>query len=190
MSAGPGHNGGPALAAGRGWRAHCWGRARADLLPTLPIEVVRLRVRRAAEIGLDYRTYATVRATTGHDIVAFLYSSNALRLFRAAQALEAGRAGALAAQRGVARHLAQQPPLSPEAGLAALARAGIGFDGAGAAPGLLGWSALGQAVRALAGGRPSDRVMLVGDTGLERDWAAAARLAGYLPAERFFSAPG
>jgi len=43
-----GHNGGPALTArGRGWATHCWRQARGALLPHLPVEVVRLRVRRA-----------------------------------------------------------------------------------------------------------------------------------------------
>ena len=41
---GIGHNGGPTLEPGFGWRRHCWTAARAGLLPTLPIEVVRLRV--------------------------------------------------------------------------------------------------------------------------------------------------
>ena len=48
MIAGPGHNGGPSLEGGTSWRRHCWTQARERLLPTLPIEVVRLRVKRAA----------------------------------------------------------------------------------------------------------------------------------------------
>lgn len=48
----------------------------------LPIEVVRLQVNRAKALGLDYRAYAGVRATTGRDLVAFLYSSNGLGVFR------------------------------------------------------------------------------------------------------------
>ena len=90
-----GHNGGPTLEAGKSWRRHCWREARAALLPTLPIEVVRLRVRRAAEIGLDYKTYAGVRASTGHDIVAFLFSTNALRLLAPRPMLPADRAAKL-----------------------------------------------------------------------------------------------
>ena len=62
--AGIGHNNGPTMEAGYTWRKHVWTRARADLLPTLPIEVVRLRVKRAAELGLPYKTYASVRAST------------------------------------------------------------------------------------------------------------------------------
>ncbi|TMV67455.1 hypothetical protein FGG78_32035, partial [Thioclava sp. BHET1] len=64
---GPGHNGGPTMEPGFGWRKHCWSKARQDLLPHLPIEILRNRVRRAKELGLEYRTYASVRAATGHD---------------------------------------------------------------------------------------------------------------------------
>ena len=38
-----GHNRGPAIDEGRSWRRHCWTEARRTLLPTLPLEVVRLR---------------------------------------------------------------------------------------------------------------------------------------------------
>ena len=34
----------------------------------------------------------------------------------------------------------------------------------------------------------ADRVVMVGDTAEERDWAQAARLAWYLPADRYFAA--
>ena len=61
---GIGHNGGPALAPAPGWQRHCWRRARADLLPVLPVEVIRNRVRRAAELGIDYRAYASIRAAS------------------------------------------------------------------------------------------------------------------------------
>ena len=61
-----GHNGGPTLQPGAAWRSHCWRTARAALLPTLPIEVVRLRVNRARALGLAYKTYASVRAASGN----------------------------------------------------------------------------------------------------------------------------
>jgi|GEM_PF-3081246 len=41
---------------------------------------------------------------------------------------------------------------------------------------------------AALGRLPSDRVILVGDLALERDWYAAGRLAAYLPADRYFGA--
>lgn len=182
--AGIGHNNGPTLEAGHGWRRHCWGKARKALLPVLPVEIVRIRVKRAAEIGLDYRTYATVRATTGRDIVAFLFSTNALRLFREMQGLEAARVAKLAAIRDCARGGLAIAPLSPEA---VLARAGDVLDAAHAAPPVHGgWSETARALAAARGKAPADGVLLVGDTAMERDWSMAGRLAGYLAAERFF----
>jgi hypothetical protein len=185
MSAGPGpgHNGGPTLEPGTGWRRHCWQAARERLLPTLPIEVLRGRLRRAQDLGLDYRTYASLRAATGHDVVAFLFSSNALRLVPPAP-LPADRQARLAALRDCGRiALAQQA--TPEAVIAAAA--GL-IDGAHPAPPLLGSFARVRAdLRAALGRVPGDRVVLVGDHRLEQDWTAAGRLAFYLPAERYFA---
>ncbi len=110
---GIGHNRGPSLATGQSWRAHCWRQARTDLLPVLPLEVVRLRVRRAKEIGLDYRTYAGIRATTGHDLVAFLFSTNALHVFRDGQRLDDARRDRLIANRNIGHLVAALPPVEP-----------------------------------------------------------------------------
>ena len=73
-----GHNRGPSLAGGASWLRHCWAAVRGRLVPR--IEVVWLRVKRAQAFGLGYRTYASVRAATGHVVAAFLLCSNALRL--------------------------------------------------------------------------------------------------------------
>ncbi|MCE6960237.1 hypothetical protein LAZ40_14510 [Cereibacter sphaeroides] len=183
-SPGRGHNRGPALEPGRGWRLHCWTKARADLLPTLPIEILRNRVRRAAELGLDYRTYASVRASTGHDVVAFLFSSNALRVFPG-QGLPADRAARLerlaAGRIGLA-----QGRLLPDALLAA---AGGLLEGAHPAPPpFAGWSEQRRRLRTALGRIPSDQVILVGDAAGEREWAEAARLAGYIAADRYMPA--
>lgn len=180
-AAGIGHNGGPEM-TGVAWRTHCWTAARDRLLPTLPIEVVRLRVKRAAELGLDYKTYAGIRASTGHDLVAFLFSSNALRLIKPGAALPADRAekiGVLAAGRiGLAVE-----PLSPTA----LAKAAPVLGAAHPAPRhLSSFGEAGRIIRDAMGKLPPDTVLLVGDHPLEAEWCAAARLAGYLPAERYF----
>lgn len=179
-----GHNGGPGLEPGASWRRHCWSKARADLLPHLPIEVLRGRVKRAAELGLDYRTYAGVRAASGHDVVAFLFSSNALRLLAPRPALPGDRAAKLAAITACGRIALAQAPLS----VAALDAAAAGLiDTAHPAPAALAvWAETRAALRAALGRLPSDRVLLVGDMTLEREWCAAGRLAGYLPAERYF----
>jgi hypothetical protein len=177
---------------GAGWRRHCWRAARAALLPTQPVEVVRNRVRRAAELGLDYKTYAGVRATTGRDLVAFLFSTNALRLLREGERIARDEAARIAALNGAERLLAVQPPLASAATVAALAGQGVAFDAATRAPGLGdSWSETGRSLRAFLAARrhPADAVLLIGDTALERDWVAAARLAGYLPADAYFGRP-
>ena len=189
---GIGHNGGPGVADGASWRAQCWRVARGELLPRLPIEVVRLRVKRAAEIGLDYKTYAGVRAATGHDIVAFLFSTNALRLLRDGQAIEADRAAKLVRLREVGRVLAVQPPIDCDRALVDLAAQGIAFDHADRAPvAAQNWGETRARLLAmLVPARLSaDRVLVIGDTGLERGWAEAGRLAGYLPADRDVASP-
>jgi hypothetical protein len=177
-----GHNGGPSLAGGVSWRKHCWSSARERLLPTLPIEVVRLRVKRAQALGLDYRTYAGVRAATGHDVVAFLFSSNALRVSVLQPAMPEARAVKLAEVQ-CGRLALAVAPLTP----GMLEAANPVLDGAHPAPyALAGFGEMRSMLRTALGKLPSDQVILVGDLGLERDWCAAGRLAGYLPAQRYF----
>jgi len=177
-----GHNGGPSLEAGASWRRHCWTSARAALLPTLPIEVVRLRVKRAKALGLDYKTYAGVRAATGHDVVAFLFSYNALRVSLVRPAMPEARAAKLA-EVTCGRLALVVAPLTP--GMVEAANPVL--DGVSPAPyALAGFGEMRDRLRAALGKVPSDQVILVGDLGLERDWCAAGRLAGYLPAERYF----
>lgn len=178
-----GHNGGPSLEGGVSWRRHCWVAARERLLPTLPVEVVRLRVKRANELGLDYKTYAGVRAATGHDVVAFLFSSNALRVSVLRPAMPQERAARLAVV-NCGRLALAVAPLTP--GIMEVANPDA-LDAAYPAPfALAGFGAVREALRAALGKLSSDQVLLVGDMALERDWCAAGRLAGYLPAERYF----
>lgn len=178
-----GHNGGPSLEGGVRWRKHCWSAARERLLPVLPIEVVRLRVKRAQALGLDYKTYAGVRAATGHDVVAFLFSSNALRVSVLRPALPEDRAAKLALVQ-CGRLALAVAPLTP--GMLEAANPAV-LDGVHPAPfALAGFGEVRERVRAALGKLPGDQVILVGDLGLERDWCAAGRLAGYLPAERYF----
>lgn len=185
---GIGHNGGPSMERGASWRRHCWTAARETLLPILPIEVVRMRVRRAKELGLEYRTYAGVRAATGHDVVAFLFSSNALRVSLVKPALPPDRVEKLSAVTRCDRIALAVRPLMP--GMVEAANPLV-LNGVHPAPFALAEFAEVRAVlRAALGKLASDQVILVGDFGLERDWCAAARLAGYLPAERYFGTAG
>ena len=178
-----GHNKGPTMDRGGGWRRYAWKRARAELLPKMPIEVVRRRVRRARELGLDYKAYAGIRAATGRDVVALLFSDNALRLMRDAR-VPANRAAILNAVTGAERVALVHAPFAPERVLSA----NEALDRAGYAPGFTArWRDVRSGVLEVTAGLPSDGVVVIGETWLEREWCEAARLAGYLSADQYFS---
>lgn len=183
--AGIGHNSGQVIEPGLSWRTHVWTKARKDLLPTLPIEVVRLRVKRAQELGLPYKTYAGIRASTGHDLIGFLFSSNALQVLRAGQAMPEVRAAKLDALVDARRiGLAHAPVTATH--LAML----DGVDRAYTAPRFVArWSMMRDQLVAVARAEKTsgDRFVLVGDTAFEREWTDAAKLAGYLSAETYFA---
>jgi len=184
-----GHNGGPTLAAGFGFRKLAWTKARRALLPVLPLEVVRLRVGRAKRLGLPYHTYATIRATSGHDIVAFLFSGHALDLRRGETRLQAPVTERLGALSGaVARVAAVYAPMPPEALAAAHPTC---FEAVGRAPAFTAtWRETHDGLRALlAEARlPRDGVVLVAATSVERGWSGAAGLAGVIERDMLFTA--
>lgn len=186
---GPGHNKGPTMEKGRAWRRHCWTKARRDLLPTMPLEIVRIRMRRARELGLAYATYNTIRATSGHDVVAFLFSSNALRMHRLTDSAPAERLEKLNAIANCGKVFAAQPPFSAESLCARLDAQGVTVTAAIDAPGLAAsWSdlrqTLSQVTRAMK--LPSEGVVIIGETCLEREWCAAGRMAGFVRADDYF----
>lgn len=186
-----GHNGGPSMQPGESWARHCWTRARAELLPTLPLEVIRTRVRRAQEIGLEYRTYATIRATTGRDIVAFLFSTETLRLRPVKLDLPPDRAARLAELKAD-RLLLAAPDVAPQQALARFAEQGVPLTAASPAPGAWAeWRETRAAIRAALDPLklPGDAVLMVGEGQLQNDWAQAGKLAGFLSGDRYF-APG
>ncbi|GIT89723.1 hypothetical protein JANAI62_07920 [Jannaschia pagri] len=176
---GIGHNSGRDY-TGYTARLHQWRRARRDLIKgAVPVEVVRLRVRRAAALGLDYGTYASIRAGTGRDIAALLFSSNALRMIRTAEIEQsrAAKVAEVAAARGVLVHA----PLPVEAPPP--------LEWASRAPQFTDrWpelrASLSEALR--AGGVPADAVVLVGDTSFEASWCPAMRAGGYVTADAYF----
>lgn len=177
-----GHNRGPTMEPGAAWRRHCWTAARTALLPHLPLEVLRRRLRRAAELGLDYGTYAGIRAATGHDVVAVLFSSNALA---AAPAVPRARLDRLAAVTGAARVGLATPPLTAPA---LLPGAGGHLDAAHRAPAAHApWRDVRAALRAALERTPGDQAILIGAYAPEAAWVAAGGLAGYVPAERYFA---
>ena len=182
---GPGHNNGPTLEPGNSWRKYAWTRARADLLPTLPIEVLRLRVRRAQELGLPYKTYASVRASTGRDVIGFLFSSNALDLYRKGPALPQNCRTRLEALVACDRTGLAHPPLTAETLLEL-----VPLDAVFPAPAPhLPWSVMRDHLKGIirARGKPADGYLIIGETPQERDWAEAAKAAGFLTGSRYFN---
>lgn len=184
-----GHNGGPTLEAGFGFRKLAWTKARHALLPSLPLEVVRLRVARAKRLGLPYQTYATIRATSGHDIVAFLFSGNALDLRRGQAALAPRVVAHLQALDGQADLVgAIYAPTDPRA--IGAAHPGL-FKAVGPAPAFTAtWRETRDGLRALLAEAqlPRDGVVLVAATSVERAWSGAAGLAGVIEHEKLFAA--
>ncbi len=177
---GIGHNNGPTMEAGFSFRNYAWGKARKQLIPTLPIEILRTRVKRAQALGLPYKTYASVRASTGRDVVGFLFSNNALRVIIQQEKIEASRAAKLVRVEAVQCGLAAKPLRLDHLDLAAW----------GPAPDLTStWSELRQLVQAplRETNLPLDGVLVIGDTALEREWSDAGRLAGFLHSDRFFA---
>jgi hypothetical protein len=184
-----GHNNGPSMEPGYGWRKHSWAKARADLLPSLPIEVLRTRVKRAKALGLPYKTYASIRAASGHDVVGFMFSNNALRAIRNVSELPEERRARLA---GCAASFAAlvHRPLDPALLAQSLQDRGIDVTAARAPHFADRWSDIARAVAIPLhqADLPRDGVLVVGETVFEQEWSQAGRLAGFLSADQFFAA--
>mmetsp|Transcript_23304 Transcript_23304/g.40391 ORF Transcript_23304/g.40391 Transcript_23304/m.40391 type:complete len:188 (-) Transcript_23304:549-1112(-) len=184
--AGIGHNQGPSMEGGRRWRTYQWRKAQKALMPnTIPMMIVRMRVRRAAELGMTYKTYATIRQASGRDVMGLLFSSNALRIMGGDAAMPRDRAQVLEGMRNADRLTLVHRPLDPDA----VAGANQSIDATELAPNITtSWTDMQSRVhgfvndRGLVGGQ----VVVVGDTALEAEWAPALRAAGFLQSERFF----
>jgi hypothetical protein len=62
---GVGHNRGPPLDPGAGWRAFCWKKAHAQAWTTPPREVALARLARAESLGMSYHEYTAVLLDRG-----------------------------------------------------------------------------------------------------------------------------
>ncbi|MCX7560865.1 hypothetical protein OS190_14915 [Sulfitobacter sp. F26204] len=188
MTAGIGHNRGPSMERGAKWRAFQWQKARDAAMPkAIPLMVVRMHVARAAQLGLDYPTYAAVRKATGRDIMGLLFSSNALRVVRAeAPQMPVARGEILATLRQAKKLALVHAPLQVDA----IKTANPVLDAVDRAPRFTeSWgdmrAHLGRFVTQQSLNR--DQVLIIGDTGIERDWSTAAQAAGYLDSTRYFA---
>lgn len=191
---GIGHNDGPSLDGGRGFRRYAWKKARKELIGArVPVEIVRLRVRRAQALGLAYPQYASILLGSGRDITGFLFTVGGLQL-RLARELEAAPAVAEKLRRleGAGR-MALSPPEEPAEAFRAELEAATGARIEAAAPaperGASWGLARARVLAALAPLRlPRDAVVMIGEGEEEERWAEAARLARFLPGETYFGA--
>lgn len=188
---GIGHNQGPPLDAGHSWRKHVWKKARKELLPKLPLEVIRRRVARAKELGLEYPAYASILLGTGRDIVGFLFTCDALGL-RLEKSVEIPDSVAAKLTAVKATHLlaAEEAAGPDEIAKHLVAEHKLAIAGTAALPDpdRVPWTAGRAAIRAALDPLklPSDTVVMIGTRAHERDWADAAKLAKFLPSDNYF----
>ncbi len=185
--AGIGHNNGPSMEQGRAWRVHAWRSAQKKLMPnTTPKLVLQMRIKRAAELGMDYTTYARVRQTSGQDITGLLFSSNALRIIAYGAHMPEQERRALEAVQNASKLALVHRPNIPEAVLAAHPV----LNDAGAAPRFSeSWSEMRARVQDVMRrqGLPGASVVVIGDAPLESEWSTAGRAAAYLTASEYFA---
>ncbi|CAN0309083.1 unnamed protein product, partial [Chrysoparadoxa australica] len=185
MMAGIGHNRGPSMEAGHRWRTYQWRKAQKALMPnTIPMMIVRMRVRRAAELGMSYKTYAAIRQASGRDVMGLLFSSNALRIMGGDAAMPRDRAQVLEGLRNAGRLALVHRPLEP----GPVSAANTSLDATALAPDITtSWTDMQARVRGFVTGRglTGGQVVVVGDTALEAEWAPALRAADFLPSERY-----
>ncbi|SEI88302.1 hypothetical protein SAMN05421762_2352 [Pseudooceanicola nitratireducens] len=180
---GIGHNNGPAMDAGRSWRVHAWRRAKANMSRAqLSPATARRHVARAKELGLSYRDYAAIQASSGRDVCGFLFSSNALDLAYGRHRVSQPTAETLTAIRDAARIALVHAPLTP----AQVAEANEMLDRVHRAPQFLTtFPKMREALAEAQGRLPANGLVVVG-TGLEREWLAAGRFGAFLDAKLYF----
>ncbi len=189
-----GHNQGPPLELGRGWQRYAWKRARAGLLGNkVPLQIVRLRVKRAQELGLSYPQYASILMGTGRDITAFLFTVDGLQL-RLRRELEMPEKVSEKLQGlGKCDLLAFAPSgeNAEDFRMELSDIAGVPFVNATAelAPSA-NWAEAKLAVRAALDPikLPGNAVVMIGTRKVEETWATAGKIARFIPSAEYFTA--
>lgn len=195
MNAAPGfgHSSGPA--EGASWRRYAWKRARKELQPArVPVEIVRIRVRRAQALGLAYPACASILLGSGSDIVGFRFTVDGLQLRLRRQLELPEKIGEQLREIRDCSRLALCPPEEEaEAFRAELeAISGARIDAAHPAPQRgATWGQARKAAQAAALaplGLPVSGFVMIGARTDEALWAEAARLARFMPSDSYFGA--
>lgn len=154
---------------------------------TIPLSIVRMRMARAKELGMDYKTYAKVRQASGQDILALMFSSNALRIIGQGAKMPEARDAALDTIRNAKKLSLIHPPNTPKSVL----ENNKVLDAADIAP-LFNdsWSMMRSKVKHLIQEQklPGGAVLIIGDAPLENEWSTAGKAAGYLTSVEYFQA--
>ena len=121
------------------------------------------------------------------DILALMFSSNALRIIGQGATMPDAENRALETVRAAQKLTLVHAPNTPDGVLAA----NPVLDAADVAPKFNeSWSAMRDRVSGLIQSQklPGNTVLVIGDAPMERDWSTAGRAAGYLPASVYFRA--
>lgn len=199
-----GHNGGPPLDTASNWSTFCWRKAAKKARKTPPREVLAIRRRRAAELGLDDRTFAAVLADCGRAPATLIFALGRDWIDYGPFGPRIGADGTLTAPPAIARKIAALSV--PSVGVVALtasggpageairsaipataAAAGWRLDLQGVAPpGGIAESAAWLADLLARRGLSPGAALLIGDEAAHREIATRARLGGLLAATRYF----
>jgi len=101
-----GHNQGPPLDQPTGgWARHCWRQAHKKAWRSPPLEVVRLRAARAAELGLSYHDYSAILLDRGGQPKALIFDLGGTLVATRNDEIETDRQGRIRALPGVIEKL-------------------------------------------------------------------------------------
>ena len=202
-----GHNGGPPLPSAASWNAFCWRKAAARTHKTPSREVLAIRMRRAAELGLDYATYAAILAdagTTPRTLLVVLSRSLIAHGRFGPELADDGSfkmkreaASKLAALSGPGVVLVAPAPAAGPAREAVTTALAITVRAAGwrtTASGILPAGGAGETADWLRGllsgcGASPRTTLLIADPDAHRYTVTRVRLAGVLAPERYFALP-
>lgn len=199
-----GHNGGPLLDTASSWTGFCWRKAAKKARKAPPREVLAIRRRRAAALGLDDATFASVLADCGRAPATLIFAICRDWVDHAPFGPRIGSDGALIVPRPAALKLAGLS--EPAVGIVALTAVGgpVGEalgDAIPATAAAFGWRLDLQGVAPEGGAGPiadwiagllaerglsAGAALLIGREEPHREIATRARLGGLLEATRYF----
>ncbi len=187
-----GHNNGPQMKTGLGWQQHCWKLARKNVLgKTIPIEIVRMRIKSARQLGLAYPQYASIMLGTGRDIVGFLFTVDGLHL-KLRKRLEMPEFVQTKLHTIEKCNLVAFSPSGEKADAFQMELqqiSGVKFQSSSPEPKPEAtWPDARLAVRAALDPLklPSDAIVMIGNRETEKQWALAGKMARFIPSSEYY----